>query len=138
MRAVGQSRGRACHLWLALPLSASACPCDFIPALPLTGWVAPPLWGLRFLICNMEADTRETSEVPSCPGSQCFHISWSQEFVFLYVGGQAASTLHSQSASLWRDKVQLRGPCVCLVVKAKCRRLGVFKNLEPLGFGVKY
>lgn len=72
-------------------------------------------------------------------------------------------TLHSQSHCLQRNKIKLRGPLldlssrihhsswastsrgpealssgVCLVVKARCRRLGMCKNLEPLGFGVRY
>lgn len=42
-----------------------------------------------------------------------------------------------QSLSLWRDKDSLSSPCVCLVVKARRHHLGVFENLEPLGFGIQ-
>lgn len=71
---VGQLRGQACCPQSAVPLSASAYPCCFTPALPFAERVAPPLWGLHFLSCSTEAGTGEISEGPSCPGSQYFHL----------------------------------------------------------------
>lgn len=40
------------------------------------------------------------------------------------------------SPSLWRHKVKLIGLHIYLAVKARCSHLGMFKNLEFLGFGI--
>ena len=107
-----------------MPISSQLCP-------SLGRWHL--LAGPWFPQCNMEADIRAISEVPSRPGSQWFHTFCSQESVCLPEWGRAGDVYFSLSRgpSVWKDKVELRGPCVCLVVKATGRHLAVFKNLEP-------